>query len=142
MRKKMVFNISEYMSYKCKELNDINLSLCKYISLNNLTFDEYDKKLTSAYEDLINEIKGDIESLEKDKNIEGFTEGCKKVLEYATLMFYKNMQSKDILAYPKWIEMINCHSNYKNKLIEEDYFNLLERRVDEAHMPIIRLKLL
>ena len=140
--KKMVFYINEYMSYKCKELNDINLGLCKYISLNKLTFDEYDKKLTSDYEGLINEIKGDIERLKGDKKIEGFTEGCKNVLEYATLMFYKNIHSKDILTYPKWIEMVNCHSRYKNNLLHEDYFALLQRRVDDAYMPIIKLSLL
>ena len=140
--KKMVFNINGYMSYKCKELNNINLGLWKYISLNKPTFDEYSEKLESIYEGLIDEIKRDIESFKKGKNIEGFTEGCKNVLEYAILMIYRNIQSKDILAYPKWVEMVNCHSRYKNNLISEDYFVLLQRRIDDAYMPIIKLSLL
>ena len=142
MRKKMVFNINEYMSYKCKELNNINLGLWKYISLNKPTFDEYSEKLESIYEGLIDEIKRDIERFKKDKNIEGFTKGCKDVLEYAILMIYRNIQSKDILTYPKWVEMVNCHSRYKNKLLEEDYLSLLKSRVDDTHMPIIKINLL
>ena len=142
MRKKMVFYMNEYMSYKCKKLNDINLGLCKYISFNKLTFDEYSEKLESTYEELIDEIKGDIERLKKDKNIEGFTEGCKDVLEYSILIIYSGIQNKDILTYPKWIEMINCRSRYKNSLLDEDHFALLQRMVDDVRMPIIKLSLL
>ena len=140
--KKMVFDINFYMGDKCMKLNDINLILCKYISLNKPTFDEYSEKLESTYEGLIDEIKSDIERLKKGKNIEGFTEGCKDVLEYSILMIYSGIQNKDILAYPKWIEMINCRSRYKNSLLDEDYFALLQRRIDDARMPIIKISLL